>query len=229
MTYPDIRMWLFASQGGCKLFQTGIIWLISSDNSADGTCAMLVITLGGIFGAKTQNVRENAFTKFEAFTVLFFQLPNPSLQKQKCCFLIPRRSVTLGFWSWQQLQSRITDRKTNQVAAYWPAHIRGQPQHGVDTSETNGPLLPQILRLQLRERSDLLQMSGFNLPPHLWLRELRFQGKCAVSCPKRVEGYWGGPQRWRRREELLSRCFLLRANAFLQRFGPLQLTQKGRS
>lgn len=52
MTYPDIRKWLLASQGGCKLFQTGVMWLISSDNWADGTCAMLVITLGSIFGAK---------------------------------------------------------------------------------------------------------------------------------------------------------------------------------
>lgn len=55
-----------------------------------------------------------------------------------------------------------------------------------------------------------------------------FRGKCAVSCPMLVEGCGWGAQRWRRREALLSRRFLLRTNAFSQRFGPLRPTRKGR-
>lgn len=198
MTYSDIRKWLLASQGGCKLFQTCVMWLISSDNWADGTCTMLVITLGSIFGAKTQNVRKkNAFTRNEAFTVLYF---SSQTQKQKCWFFNPpevsfsalrRRRWRLASEVGSSSSRASEIEKTKQVAAYWPAHIRGQPQHGADTSWSSGPLLAQILRLQLREGSDMLQMSGFNLPPRLCLRELHFQGKCAVSCPMRVEGCGG--------------------------------------
>lgn len=72
MTYSDIRKWLPASQGGCKLFQTCVMWLISSDNWADGTCTMLVITLGCIFRAKTPNVRGKCFhQKWSVYRPLF--------------------------------------------------------------------------------------------------------------------------------------------------------------
>lgn len=52
MTYPDIRKWFLASQSGRKLFYMGAMRLISSDKCADGSCAMLAVTLGNIFGAK---------------------------------------------------------------------------------------------------------------------------------------------------------------------------------
>lgn len=145
MTYPDIREWLLASQDGCKLFQTGVMWLIFSDNWADATCAMLVITLGSIFGAKTQNVRGKCFhQKWSVYRPLF-QLPKTSLLQAKKKMLIfnppevsfsalcPRRwrlASEVGSSSSRASQME----KTNQVAAYWPARIRGQPQHGADTS-----------------------------------------------------------------------------------------------
>lgn len=120
-----------------------------------------------------------------------FQLPNSSLQK--CWFHtapIPWRSVScVHAWLLKLAAGLVRHHKQQKPTKLRTARIqRGQPRPGARTSEASAPRLRQILRLQLREGSDVLQMAGFNLPPCLCLCELHFQGKCAVSCPMRVEG-----------------------------------------
>lgn len=100
------------------------MWLISSDNRPDGTCTVLAVTLGNIFGVKRQG---NAFTRSEAlpFTssqtvlckrgkkeeeakrLIFLRFQSPGGQ----FFCSASAAVTLLFWSWQLLQSGIMVRK----------------------------------------------------------------------------------------------------------------------
>lgn len=127
-----------------------------------------------------------------------FQLPKSSLQK--CWFYtvpIPWRSVScVHAWLLKLAAALVGHHKWQKPTKLRPARIqRGQPRRGAHTSEASAPRLPQILRLQLREGSVALQMAGFNLPPCMCLCELHFQRKCVVSCPMRVEGCRGGPQR----------------------------------
>lgn len=189
-----------------KLFYMGVMWLISSDNCADGSCAMLAVTLGNIFGAKTcwKMISPNEMKRSASFLSAPKQfatkakmLPCYGSNSVEVSVLRPRLPSEFGGVSTRASYKIQRNRKQQKTTKLRLVDQRASAVSRGTVRTLLRPELrgsPQILRLQLRGRSDMLQMSGSNLAPCLRLC-LHFQGKCAVSCPMRVQGCGGGPRR----------------------------------
>lgn len=156
--------------------------------------------------------------------LIFLRFQSPGDQ----FFCSASAAVTLLFWSWQLLQSGIMVRKKQSKLRLIDQRTSSGSHSTVRTLLRPGVHCFHTFFDFSCEKAPMCCRCPVPIFRRVCVCTLRGSALSAVQCASMdAEGDHSGDGADTHRAALLSRCFLLRNNGFLQRFGPLK-THSGR-